>query len=116
MVALDDLVRFLEHPVRGFLRQRLGVLVAEEGDELDEALAVELDGLQKWAVGDRLLRRGSPAPTPTRASRPSGAAVRCRPVRSAGGSLAGVEAAGRAAGRRGRAAAHRRSRRASTSR
>ena len=55
MVELDDLVRFLEHPVRGFLRQRLDVLVAEEGDELDEALAIELDGLQSWAIGDRWL-------------------------------------------------------------
>ena len=40
--------------MRAFLRRRLGILVAEEGDELDEALAVDLDGLQQWAVGDRL--------------------------------------------------------------
>ena len=55
VVALDDLVYFLEHPVRAFVRRRLGVLVAEEGDELDEELAPELDGLKKWGVGDRWL-------------------------------------------------------------
>ncbi len=52
-VELDPLIRFLEHPVRGFLRQRLGVAVPEPGEELDDALHAELDGLQKWAVGDR---------------------------------------------------------------
>ena len=54
-VELDELIYFLEHPVRGFLRRRLRILVPEEGDELDEALAAELDGLQKWNVGDRWL-------------------------------------------------------------
>jgi exodeoxyribonuclease V gamma subunit len=54
-VELDDLLYFLEHPVRAFLRRRLNILVAEEGDELDEALAIDLDGLQRWGVGDRWL-------------------------------------------------------------
>jgi exodeoxyribonuclease V gamma subunit len=54
-VELDDLLYFLEHPVRGFLRRRLNILVAEEGDELDEALAVDLEGLRQWNVGDRWL-------------------------------------------------------------
>ena len=54
-VELDDLLYFLEHPVRGFLRRRLNILVAEEGDDLEEALAIDLDGLQKWSVGDRWL-------------------------------------------------------------
>ncbi len=55
VVGLDELISFLEHPVRAFVRRRLGVLVPEEGDELDEALAAELDGLQQWGVGDRWL-------------------------------------------------------------
>ncbi|HEX4690638.1 MAG TPA: exodeoxyribonuclease V subunit gamma [Solirubrobacteraceae bacterium] len=56
LIELDDLVRFVERPVRAFLRQRLGVSVADYSDELDDAMAVELDGLERWQVGDRLLR------------------------------------------------------------
>ena len=55
-VDLDDLIRFLEHPVRGFLRQRLGVTLPGEEEEVADALSVELDPLQRWAVGDRLLQ------------------------------------------------------------
>jgi exodeoxyribonuclease V gamma subunit len=55
-LALDDLIAFLEHPAKAFLRQRLGVVLVRDDDELDDALAVELDPLKKWAVGDRLLR------------------------------------------------------------
>ncbi len=54
-VELDLLVRFLEHPVRGFLRQRLGVSTPEPGEELDDALQAELDGLARWFIGDRWL-------------------------------------------------------------
>ncbi|MBX9245520.1 exodeoxyribonuclease V subunit gamma [Actinotalea ferrariae] len=54
-VDLDDLVYALEHPVRAFLRQRLGVQLPGEVDELDDRLPLELDPLQRWAVGDRLL-------------------------------------------------------------
>ena len=57
-VSLDDLVRFLEHPVRGFLRQRLGLTSVDEGEEVDDAVPVEATGLAGWAVGDRLLRAG----------------------------------------------------------
>ena len=56
IVDLDTLVRFLEHPVRGFLRQRLGVAAPEAGEELDDSLHAELAGLDTWAVGDRWLR------------------------------------------------------------
>jgi exodeoxyribonuclease V gamma subunit len=55
-VALDDLVAFLEHPVKQFLRQRVGLPIAAEGDDAADALPVTLDALQRWAVGDRLLR------------------------------------------------------------
>ncbi len=55
-LALDDLIAFLEHPAKAFLRQRLGVTLVRDDEELDDALAVDLAPLQKWAVGDRLLR------------------------------------------------------------
>jgi exodeoxyribonuclease V gamma subunit len=55
VVALDSLVRFVENPVRTFLRERLGVYAGDSSDEVRDALPVELEGLDKWAVGDRLL-------------------------------------------------------------
>jgi exodeoxyribonuclease V gamma subunit len=55
-VALDDLVAFLEHPVKQFLRQRVGLPISDGDDDAGDALPVALDALQKWAVGDRLLR------------------------------------------------------------
>lgn len=56
-LALEDLQAFLEHPVRSFLRNRLDVATPLEADEPDDALPVELDALQKWHIGDRMLRR-----------------------------------------------------------
>ncbi|MGI8781993.1 MAG: exodeoxyribonuclease V subunit gamma [Solirubrobacteraceae bacterium] len=55
VIEADDLVRFAQHPVRAFLRQRLGISVADFSDEPDDALPVELDGLALWGVGRRLL-------------------------------------------------------------
>lgn len=54
-VDLGDLMRLLEHPARGFLRQRLQVAVTRPQDEPDDALPVELGGLERWALGERLL-------------------------------------------------------------
>jgi len=56
-LSLDDLVRFVQHPARAFLRQRLGVAMSARGEDPDDALPVELDGLAKWEIGDRVLRR-----------------------------------------------------------
>ncbi len=57
-VEIDALVRFLEHPARGFLRQRLGLSATDEEDEPSDAIPVAPDPLEKWAVGDRLLGAG----------------------------------------------------------
>jgi exodeoxyribonuclease V gamma subunit len=54
-LALDDLVRFVERPVRAFLRQRLGIWVSEREDDIDDGLPVELDPLERWQIGQRLL-------------------------------------------------------------
>jgi exodeoxyribonuclease V gamma subunit len=55
LVEVEDLVRFVEHPARAFLRKRLGVSVAEYEEEVEDGLPVELDGLDRWSVGQRLL-------------------------------------------------------------
>ena len=54
-VSLADLKAFYVHPVRSFLRGRLEVGVPLEPDEVGDAMPVELDALEKWGVGDRLL-------------------------------------------------------------
>ncbi|GAB3990766.1 exodeoxyribonuclease V subunit gamma [Nocardioides marmoraquaticus] len=54
-VELDDLLRFLRHPVKEFLRRRLEVAGLQELDEVADGLPVDLDGLAQWQVGERLL-------------------------------------------------------------
>jgi exodeoxyribonuclease V gamma subunit len=55
VVEVDDLVRFAQHPVRAFLRRRLRISTSDFSDEVEDDLSVELDGLEKWGVGQRLL-------------------------------------------------------------
>ena len=55
VVELADLVAFAERPVRAFLRQRLDLRAGDASDEVEDALPVELDGLETWHVGRRLL-------------------------------------------------------------
>src|SRR4029077_2420969 len=51
VIDLEDVVRFVEHPVRAFLRQRLGIGLWGGADEIEDALSVELDPLERWGVG-----------------------------------------------------------------
>jgi exodeoxyribonuclease V gamma subunit len=55
LVDIEDLVRFAQHPVRAFLRQRLGISVRDFAEEVEDDLPVELDGLAKWEIGQRLV-------------------------------------------------------------
>ncbi len=55
VLELADLVRFLEHPARAFLRQRLGITLLAADDDVRDGLSIELDGLERWEVGQRLL-------------------------------------------------------------
>lgn len=56
VVALDDLVSFVEHPVKEFLRQRVGLSLFTAEEQDTDSLPVDLDGLALWSIGDRLLR------------------------------------------------------------
>jgi exodeoxyribonuclease V gamma subunit len=56
-VGLAELIAFLLHPARGFLRQRLQVATSVVEEEPVDAMVAKLEPLQQWAVGDRLLRR-----------------------------------------------------------
>jgi len=55
-VELTELYRFFHHPVRALLRARAGLSDGGRDEAEDEQIPVELDGLQRWAVGDRMLQ------------------------------------------------------------
>ncbi|WP_072809837.1 exodeoxyribonuclease V subunit gamma [Rhodococcus zopfii] len=54
-VDLTELVAFLTHPTQGFLRQRLGLRIPELDEDIADALDIELDGLARWNLGERML-------------------------------------------------------------
>jgi exodeoxyribonuclease V gamma subunit len=54
---LDALTRFFHHPIRALLRDRAGFSIREEEERPAEQIPIGLAGLDRWAVGDRLLRR-----------------------------------------------------------
>jgi len=56
-LAVADLQAFFANPARAFLRQRLDVIAPGDEDQSNESIPVAPDGLQQWAVGDRMLRR-----------------------------------------------------------
>ncbi|ADB51790.1 exodeoxyribonuclease V subunit gamma [Conexibacter woesei] len=55
VIELDQLLAFVGHPVRAFLRQRLGVGVDVGAGERSDSLPIELDPLARWGLGARLL-------------------------------------------------------------
>ncbi len=55
VLALGDLLAFVQRPVRAFLRQRLGISIVERDEDVRDGLPVELDALARWSVGERLL-------------------------------------------------------------
>jgi len=55
IVELEDLVRFVQHPARAFLRGRLGISLSTASEDLVDALPIDLDNLEQWSVGQRSL-------------------------------------------------------------
>ena len=55
-VSLADLRDFFAHPVRAFLKGRLDLSTPLDAPEVRDAIPVEVRGLEKWQIGDRLLR------------------------------------------------------------
>jgi exodeoxyribonuclease V gamma subunit len=55
-VGLDELVGFFANPARALLRARTGVSFADTPDPGD-AIPIELPGLARWQVGNRVLQR-----------------------------------------------------------
>ena len=79
VITLDDLRKFLNHPVKAFLHQRLRLHLTDEDRYQSDDLATTLGGLEHWAVADRLLRPvlvGRPPPSGNGTSAPSGRSPR----------------------------------------
>ena len=55
-IGLDQLERFLRHPVRAFLRERLTVSLRSKTRDFEDAIPIELDALDRWQVADRVLQ------------------------------------------------------------
>ncbi len=55
-VTLDELTDFFRHPARTLLKVRVGLSLGEEPD-LEAAIPIEPDGLARWQIGNRVLRR-----------------------------------------------------------
>lgn len=53
-VALADLIAFVRDPVKGFFRA-LDLTLPWDVDGVDDAMPVEIDGLEEWVVGERML-------------------------------------------------------------
>ena len=76
-IGLDALERFVRHPVRAFLRQRLGVSLWDRTRDPEDAIPIDVDPLAQWDIGERML-----------AARLAGTAwVECEAAESARGSL-----------------------------
>jgi exodeoxyribonuclease V gamma subunit len=53
-VALADLITFVKNPVRSFFRT-LEMALPRDVESIDDAMPIELDGLQKWQAGEQML-------------------------------------------------------------
>ena len=60
-LQLDDLVRFFENPARTLLQLRARVQLPPEPVAVSDREPVELDSLERWALGDSLLQNEADA-------------------------------------------------------
>lgn len=56
-IDLDELAKFFANPARGFLNERFGIDLKEEGAAMDEVEPLEIDGLQEWGLREEIFRR-----------------------------------------------------------
>ena len=55
-IGLDQLERFLRHPVRAFLRERLDVWLGSRTRDFEDAIPIDLGGLERWQIAERVLQ------------------------------------------------------------
>jgi exodeoxyribonuclease V gamma subunit len=56
LLTLSDLVRFYNHPIRTLIYERAGLWISKPDETPDEQIPVSVNGLDAWAIGERLLR------------------------------------------------------------
>ncbi len=61
-VTLADLVRFVEHPVKAFVRTRLGISLEDYNEALSDDFSLSMDSLADWAAGERVIEALSDPP------------------------------------------------------
>ncbi len=54
-IDLDALVAFVEHPVKAFVSQQLGINLADYDKPLVDKLDISMDGLKEWGAGQHLV-------------------------------------------------------------
>ncbi len=54
-IGIDQLERFLRHPVRAFLRDRLNVSLRDRTRDFEDAIPITVSALGQWKIADRLL-------------------------------------------------------------
>lgn len=67
-IDLDELVRFFDNPSRAYLRT-LGLYLDEERDPPDDREPIDLDHLERWGLGDALVRVAAAGADPAAARR-----------------------------------------------
>ena len=55
-IGLDQLERFVRHPVRAFLRERLDIWVGDRTRDFEDAIPIDLSGLERWQIAERVLQ------------------------------------------------------------
>jgi exodeoxyribonuclease V gamma subunit len=69
-IGLDQMERFLRHPVRAFLRERLNVSLRNKTREFEDAIPIDLDSLEQWQRAAGPTVRRDPALLPGGGGRP----------------------------------------------
>jgi exodeoxyribonuclease V gamma subunit len=54
-ITVDELCSFFNHPIVAFVARRLGVVLGDDIAPLDDREPLVLEGLQRWAIQDRLV-------------------------------------------------------------
>jgi len=54
-LGMDQLERFLRHPVRAFLRERLRVSLRDKTRDFEDSIPMDLNALERWQIADRVL-------------------------------------------------------------
>ncbi|MDO5684107.1 MAG: hypothetical protein Q4G46_14950, partial [Propionibacteriaceae bacterium] len=56
VVELADLLQFFGNPARGLLKRRAQIYVGDQDEDVLDEIPIALDGLQQWAIGERMLQ------------------------------------------------------------